>query len=217
MMRTIGLLALLLVSGCDKLSPYREAGNARLAGFEAICQKLAALPPLAADAVKPVDLKYGLGSEKRNVVWIHEEELPCTAPKAGPIPLRMIAPLDFNWSPAVSLLRNGPLGNETKSEIQGAFDRFFALEHVVVVKISSVVEPKLEGAETFVPGAVTGEAHLFTIAGGVHQGGVKFAATSSPKVSVEVMRSAEGLRKDLGAAAYSAASRALAKQLPERR
>jgi hypothetical protein len=211
----LAAIAVTLLAACNdlKLRPYKEQGNAKLAGIEAIRAKAAALPALTADAVKPVTLRASDYGGKRNAVWMHLEEMP--GPQGSmAAPLRLTEGEEFQWSQAVILLRNGPLSNTTDTEIQGAFERFLALEHVVVVKVTSLTKPKLTGEGTFEGGSATGEAHVFTIAGAVHHGGVRWSAKSRPKVSVELMKSDEGLLKDLGSAALSAASQALQKHLP---
>jgi hypothetical protein len=190
---------------------------AKLAGLEAIRAKMASMPALTGDAVKPVALRTSdYGGGKRNAVWMHLEEMQSLSAYQS-VPLRLLEGEDFHWTQAVSMLKNGPGSNTMDTEIQSAFERFLALEHVVVVKITSLEKPKLTGEGTFEGGTATGEAHVFTIAGAVHHGGVRFSAKSRDKVSVELMKSDEGLLKDLGSAALSEASKALSKQLPDRK
>jgi hypothetical protein len=212
----IGALAVTLL-GCKamKLRPYKEQGEAKLAALEAIRAKVASMPPLAADAVKPVSLRTSsYGSGKRNAVWMHLEEMQYLSAYQS-VPLRLLKGEDFHWTEAVSMLQNGPGSNTTDFEIQSAFERFLAIEHVVVIKITSLAKPKLTGQNKFEGGSASGEVHVFTLAGAVHHGGVRFSAKNRPKVSVDLMKSDEGLLEDLGSEALSAASQALRKQLPD--
>jgi hypothetical protein len=215
--RRIVLLALagmLLACGSLKIRPYKEKGEAKLAALEAIAAKVAALTPLTADGVKPVAMRTSdYGGGKRNAVWMHLEEMQSLSAYTS-VPLRVMDGEDFHWTQAVSLLKNGASSNTTDTEIQSAFERFLAIEHVVVVKVTTLVKPKLTGPNSFEGGKASGEAHVFTLAGNVHHGGVRFSAKSRDKVEARVMKSDEDLLKDLGAAALTAISQALAKSMP---
>jgi hypothetical protein len=111
------------------------------------------------------------------------------------------------------MLEDGVDSNATDTEIEGNFQRFLAIENVIVVKVTSLTPPKYVDTETFESGSAQGEAHVYTVAGPVYHGGVRFSAKNHDTVKVELMNSDEGLLKDLGSAAASAISGALKAQL----
>jgi hypothetical protein len=212
----LGVLVLVGVNlvACDamKLRPFKKDGEAKMAALIAIGEKAKALPPLSSDKVEPIKLGLSDYGGKRNGVVMQLEELESlTTYKASPIKIR--ANEEFQYAPALAMLKGGVLDSE--AGIKGAFERLAAIEHVVVIKVLSLTKPRFVGDGQFEPGTVSGEAHVFTLDGAKHHGGVRFSARSSPTVSAQTKYTDSDLSKDLGSNAMSDVSRKLAAQMPD--
>lgn len=160
----------------DVIEERRAAAKAKIQEIEMVIADARSLAPLTEDTLRAPDERVEIGGDSPNGTLIATVRLD-----APPFGAEMFVPC-FRSSPLHEEIQthlNGAGLTSTVAKANALFDRFDRIRYAVVVIERVCTAPTVSAdAQTFTPGFVSGEAHLFELQGRRHLGGVRFHAAN---------------------------------------